>query len=73
MTQTIIKNGFSKNWNFSLSPEFKALMGNIPKQTRKSTIKVITVKTVTPRYFYKMRSQTGFMILGYKSINGVKN
>ena len=64
------KNGFSQNWNFSISPEFAKLMGNIPKiQTRKTQKVRVTLESKTPKYFYKMRSQKGFMILGYKESN----
>lgn len=67
-----IKNGFSKNWNFSISPEFKKLIGNIEIPKMDNKVKV-TYQSKTPEYFYKMRSQKGFMILGYKSINGARN
>ena len=62
------KNGFSKSWNFSISPEFKKLMGKIPAIPKDQKVRSSGKKT--PKYFYKMRSQKGFMILGYKSING---
>jgi hypothetical protein len=63
------KNSFSKNWNFKISSEFLKLTTKTPKILQ--TKKVSLVKT--PTYYHKMRSQKGFMIIGYKTIKGSLN